>query len=284
MKVDYISDIHIDTHTDKYNVKSLESWARTVIGFDPQKAGDVLLIAGDIGHSNRQNLGLLMMFASHYKHVYIVPGNHDRYLIPRHEPDMTANGPDTRVDDLGRLIEQYLLDNVHLLLGTTHTFEGITFGGTGGWYDNSFIESALIEAYWQSYMNDSNWIPGLELSIGLLELEIGRVVQALSQGVDVMITHISPSNRPDNIPYEYRDDILTNFYCFDGEALIKKYKPRYWIYGHQHTGLDYKVGKTQVLTNACGYGHVYPHNKIKSFTLHQKGELKTKTKRVRKKK
>ena len=86
MKIDILSDLHLDfyfraglTITTK-NVKSLFD---DIFKKDTNdKMAEVLIIAGDLGHYNEQNIEVLKIIQKeYYKHIICVLGNHDYYLL-----------------------------------------------------------------------------------------------------------------------------------------------------------------------------------------------------------
>jgi len=85
MKVDILSDLHLDFYfkphlTTAENVASFFELIFT--DHKTRKIGDVLIIAGDIGHYNKQNIEVLKTLQKEfYKHIICVLGNHDYYLI-----------------------------------------------------------------------------------------------------------------------------------------------------------------------------------------------------------
>jgi predicted MPP superfamily phosphohydrolase len=88
MIIDILSDLHLDFYFPQEmeaNVDAVKSIFDPIF-FDNKKreTGDLLIIAGDIGHYNHQNLQILKIFqAEYYKHIVCVLGNHDYYLINR---------------------------------------------------------------------------------------------------------------------------------------------------------------------------------------------------------
>jgi Icc-related predicted phosphoesterase len=44
-------------------------------------------------------------------------------------------------------------------------------------------------------------------------------------------------------------------FASDLTAIIKKWKPDYWVHGHVHHFLDYLEDETRIISNARGYFH-----------------------------
>ncbi len=85
MKIDILSDLHLDFYFKPH----LTTQENVVSFFEPiltqnntRKIGDVLVIAGDIGHYNSQNIEVLKIIQKKfYKYIICVLGNHDYYLV-----------------------------------------------------------------------------------------------------------------------------------------------------------------------------------------------------------
>ncbi|MDF9842320.1 MULTISPECIES: metallophosphoesterase [unclassified Paenibacillus] len=81
---DLISNIHLDFWlrrkgpTAEDNVREVEQFAERLL---PQTVSEVLVIAGDLGHRNQQNVELLLALRQYYSNILVVAGNHDYYLV-----------------------------------------------------------------------------------------------------------------------------------------------------------------------------------------------------------
>jgi DNA repair exonuclease SbcCD nuclease subunit len=60
MKIDILSDVHFDNYFySKYTNDDVIKFYSQIIDFN--NCGDVLVIAGDIGHNNQQNIKILKL-------------------------------------------------------------------------------------------------------------------------------------------------------------------------------------------------------------------------------
>jgi len=68
---------------------------------------------------------------------------------------------------------------------------------------------------------------------------------------DIVVTHHAPSYRSVHPLYKMSQNNL--FYVCDMEYLIRREKPKFWLHGHMHRAVDYKLGRTRILCNPFGY-------------------------------
>ena len=138
MQVDILSDLHLDYYfpKDKYNVDAVASIFNPLF-LQGRKIGDVLVIAGDIGHYNEQNIKVIKYFKdTYYKHVICVLGNHDYYILS--PEDLLCYGNSfNRATELITALNA--IEGVHCLDGNTIDIEGVIFGGTTAWYDGAYV-------------------------------------------------------------------------------------------------------------------------------------------------
>ena len=84
MIIDILSDLHFDYYFKQFNNsnKDVKKVYDRYFLHDGRAAGDVLVVAGDLGHYNSQNIILLKMIKKIYEYraIICVLGNHDYYL------------------------------------------------------------------------------------------------------------------------------------------------------------------------------------------------------------
>lgn len=269
---DLISDLHADFWLTQRNLTLQENVDLFVGSLLPTNPSKVLVIAGDLGHHNRQSNLLLMSFRRKYDHVLVVLGNHDYYLVNSSERWKNNNRSRNRRNNLKELASQ--IDGVTLLDGSQLTIDGITYAGTGMWHDFSFgVEQLCFSEHylyeiWQRSMNDSELIlPKLSLHMlrSFFEEEFDKL-QSIFKKSQVIVTHVSPD--AEGMPSKHRNDPVSTFYYFDGSKLLSTAKNKVWCYGHTHTRADYlhKDG-CRLINNALGYPVEKNGTKIKTIEL-----------------
>jgi len=79
----------------------------------------------------------------------------------------------------------------------------------------------------------------------------------------VVITHHAPVVNPNT---QYGDsNLMPAFNSLDMKKVIRKYKPRLWVYGHTHECDKQMAGKTQVISNQLGYPNRYGGFECRGF-------------------
>lgn len=280
MIVDYLSDIHIDYYfkdLDSTNDASITSIFEPIfLDNQKRKAGDVLIVAGDIGHDNEQSVKALTIFKKWYKHVICVAGNHDLYLLNskmKHEYNM---------DSLQRFreLKQLCLESgIHFLDGDVIELEGVRFGGAMGWYDGAYIYTHFnnyfnvtetrINRVWQTSLNDKKCILPFQNFDDIFKIELPKIERVYKE-CDVMITHFNPSIKKEHQNQTYKGQESTGFFCWNGEEYLKNGTMKHWVFGHTHSDFEYEQHEVKCMVNAFGYpneSHLGDWVWIKSFEV-----------------
>lgn len=273
MKVDYISDVHIDFYLDyeEYNFDNLKTTKLHEVFSD--KCAEVLVIAGDIGHYNLQNIFFLKVLREYYGYekVFFVLGNHDYYLLQANMRKYYNNSSFRRIHEMKKLCRE--IDGIHLLCGDIIEYKGIKFGGSGLWYDGKYMQRLDVSMnkekmndLWQRKMLDASMIYGIKRFDSLYLRELERLHKIYDK-CDVMITHVNPSIDPKHAPAKYTLDKLNGFYSFDGEYYTKNSTAKYWVFGHIHDIVEYEINDTKVISNPLGYPRENQNFKLRTFEL-----------------
>ena len=263
MTIDILSDLHLDFY---FYSGSIPSAGELKAVFDPifhgnakDELGDLLVIAGDIGHYNHQNIEILKILQStYYKHIICVLGNHDYYLVDYNSVDRYINNSFNRVQEMRELINAQ--DNMYCLDGNVIEVDGVKFGGCDSSYDNSYIkqyfsafdDDSLINNMWKNNLNDYRMMGNIKSYMEIYHLEIEKIRKVYNK-CDVMITHVNPSYLHEHIPSKYSNDKINTFFTFDGHKYIKDGSMKYWIFGHTHDRLEYQLHDVQCVCNPFGY-------------------------------
>lgn len=269
IEFDFISDIHLDfyiSENQQHNklLKSVNTFINKIL---PEYISDILIIAGDLGHYNNQNYYFLNELAKIYKHVLIVFGNHDYYLVSRNQYSKYSNSSLNRMNDMINRI--YSIKNVHILRGDIFEYEGIKYSGTNMWYDGKLSNQIAllsvddIQKLWTNYMNDGNYISELKKYDGFFDNELTRLEKNI-YNVDVYFSHVGPV-LPPNIPIKY-DNTYIRFFYFDGYKYLKNNNSiKVWVFGHTHEQYNFTKENTEFICNPLGYPMENLNRKIRNY-------------------
>ena len=278
MCVDYISDLHLDFILDALDEQDEErrmAWVFETYMQNREQTSEILVIAGDMGHCNDENIGFLGYLRRYYKHIVLVFGNHDLYLV-------SGNQKDRYADSFGRLADfrsrVEAMDNVHFLSGDCVEIGGIRIAGAGLWYDYSHgldggQREEEITAAWFKGFNDANLITtNAEFASELPNRKHGgftldNIAFANQQKMqlletvrifrpDVIVSHVPPI--PEIAMMSDKtgrgtDAVKMNYYCTDTTEFIPYIDGKVWICGHTHNRADIVKNGCRYLANPFGY-------------------------------
>lgn len=265
IKFNYLSDIHINYYY-QYPTKKEEilNFFKKILLNSFDDKSEILIVAGDLGEDNELTVLLLEALNELYKYVIFVIGNHDLYIKNRIQEDDYENNSFNKIKELKSKVSDY--KNIFFLDGGILSINGIKIGGTMGWYDGSYIyryknnyytmNDKLINKSWQGFI-DWKYIKGIKDFKHLHKLEEPKILELVKE-VNIMITHILPSNNANHINKIYLREPLesmTPFFCFN---FLEKFTDKinndlkFWIYGHSHSGLNFDFNNIKVLNNCLG--------------------------------
>ena len=262
MKIDILSDIHFDYHFPHrgpypYDVDSIRKKFDPLFLKENREIGEILIIAGDIGHYNDQNIAILKILKElYYKQIICVLGNHDYYLVSLVDKD-TYEDSYARVKEMRELINSE--EGMYCLDGNVIEINGIRFGGCDSSYSNAFIKAHFPKAdhpkgnneMWRRCMYDASAMVGINQYNQLYKEEILKVEQVYKE-CDVMITHVNPSYLKEHMSPFFANNITSTFFCFDGHKYLQNGTMKYWIFGHTHDKIEYEFSGVKCVCNPLG--------------------------------
>lgn len=274
MKIDIISDIHLDrwySSVCSSDVKShrrySEFYESVLKGSFYEEGSETLIIPGDIGHSNYQNIQLLKFFKTIYKNVLVTFGNHDLYLISGNAVKKYGNSLN-RLDEFKELCEK---SDIKFLDGSIVDIDGFNILGGSSWYDGTYSSKvnhlyynrSELMKHWRGYLNDPNYIymEGFQKSfIEFANIQIEKVESKI-EFADIVFTHVMPSDTLMSV--NYINEVGSGYYCYNSkkyqEGLIKD---KTWIFGHTHELIDKRdLFGNSFICNPLGVRNGSPTNK-----------------------
>ncbi len=251
MKIGYISDLHVDFYVKLTKEKMLKKFIESL---NPPYY-DVLIIAGDIGHYNHQNIALLQYFKEYANHIIVTLGNHDLYLVSDRMKKKYHRNSLLRVEECKRLCKE---NNIIFLDMEVIEINGVRFGGGCLWYK---LDESNKE-FWKHNMSDAKYIYLNHNEF--YKLALAKFHQMPS--CDIFISHIPQTKVSEYIKPSFDENYLP-FYEQENIILLKQKGVRYHIYGHNHTQGEFTKDDIRFLTCSIGYPDEKLPKKIGSLTL-----------------
>lgn len=228
----FMSDIHADFYIkDNYTdiVDYFDRW------IDPDHKSNILIIAGDISHSNKLSASVLKEAAKKWKYVFFVSGNHDFY-----DTRMLSSQDNNRIMGLLSMIKS--IPNVfYMRPGMIFEFNNRKMAGCNLWYD---MQDPNVYNFIRLNMNDAKYV-----GVSYIEEESKKDLDFYNEvinDVDVFVSHVPTIDEfvgqfpPWNKAYYRRVNILDD---------------KVYVYGHMHEGVGryIKSINSHFLTKPVGY-------------------------------
>ncbi len=232
MRIQILSDLHLEI--ESFSFVSTDA--------------DVVVLAGDI-HNKLKGIEWIKEQGITVPVIY-VPGNHEFYGATYQKliRQMTAAAEGS---------------NVHVLAERAVDIEGVRFHGTTLWTDFSlFGTPELTGAACQQVMNDYRFIRREPTYSKMRSVDIyhihkraiawlGKNLESSPSDKNVVVSHHAPS--PLSLDQGDRAQVIGAAYASQLEGLLEKHRPTWWIHGHVHSSLDYRIANTRVICNAKGH-------------------------------
>lgn len=236
-KFDIMSDLHIDSWSNKYNRK----YKKGKISEVPLKLinteSEYLIIAGDISDNIERTFEYLNNLSNYYELILFIDGNHEH----------TENFPNLLdYEDIYNILKKN--KKIIYLRKESFIMEDTVFVGCNGWWNYNNKDEITIKEYLKdghlSYYNFNpedklnlikNIINKADEEFTYLNNEINKYDKNYKINNIVVITHTIPNV---NFGHSFmRESINNNFSTqynsrFKELSLSKKIK--YWIFGHVH--------------------------------------------------
>ena len=228
MKIQYASDLHLEF---------AENW-RYLREHPLEKAGDILVLAGDIGYIEDENYSLHPFWsqvADQYEQVIVVPGNHEFY----------------KYYDISSLQEGELVQirsNVKVYYNAI-----VNMGDVDIILSTLWAHIPLQDAFaTESGVTDFHRImfEGETLTFEQFNKEHERCMDFLRRGCK------SSS--------DFKGSRINGAFVSNEDDFIETCGADYWIYGHSHRNIDRQIGKTLCVSNQLGYVFACEHQSFDS--------------------
>ena len=246
MKIQYVSDIHLELRENLNFIKS-----------EPfEVTGDILVVAGDTTYLKDPSLARLPFIkwaAKNYREVLLVPGNHEFYG----NGDVLAYG-----DSWSREI----LSNVHYHQNKVVRIDNVDFILSTLWShirpeDEYFVHRGMND-FRQILYNGRRFTPAD------FNAEHEKCLDFIKQSVAestaeriVVVTHHLPTMAV--VAPEHKGNLLNSAFATELGDFIADSRIDAWIFGHSHANIDATIGNTRIVCNQLGY--VYYRENLGGF-------------------
>ena len=220
----------------------------------PARKADLVVLAGDVHNGDAGIDWAARWFAG--QPVVAVAGNHEFYgeripgLLPRLQAAAGRSGNVTFLENSeARLRVQ---GRTVRLLGCTLWTDFWLYGESGASIAMSLAAERILDHSRIVLDDGSRFLPAdarLRHAASRAFLE-----EALSEPFDgptVVVTHHAPS--PRSIAPQFVGDPLSPSFASDLTDLIERTRPKLWVHGHTHHPVDYRLGRTRVVSRQWGY-------------------------------
>lgn len=203
------------------------------------------MIAGDV-HPGREVIDNLELIQRHHlsrPHIIFVPGNHEYFGHSK--------------KNLDAFFSEYTNENVTILNNDILEIpkENIVFLGSTGWWDESNGQISLQQRFalddFKVIQDISENNYGVDWGHTSREFFMDNLNKYSTKGWKIIcVSHNGPTKK--SHPHYHRSPLNK---CFQNDwgHIVEDFQPAYWIYGHTHKFMKYKVGETICVCNPMGY-------------------------------
>lgn len=245
MLIEILSDLHI--HFLSYASPDAHPYD---IAPQPIGAGEVLVIAGDIGPWHEDTAPYLRHLAeATNKRIIFVPGNHE---FERHLPinyRMSSPHQNVTVLQFGETLDigEYRFIGATLWSGSDESPE--EEATAKGFHDFKSIMSPVFDERTIS-LAEYNQQHQVEKHCVLQRCQIAH----RDGMIPIVVSHHSPSLSSTHVRFLRSPANFLFASSLEEEILdLEDAAPRLWIHGHMHNPCDYRIGTTRVINQPLGY-------------------------------
>ncbi|UYM17963.1 metallophosphoesterase [Endozoicomonas euniceicola] len=251
-------EINISLHSDLHNEMQDHSLIDEPKVISSDKA-DIFVLAGDI-HNGIESIQYAKSVAKkHNKPVIFIAGNHEYYGHDLIETEKILRKESSSEENV------YFLEKDSIVLNNIR-FLGCTLWSNFELYEQVIPGSkAFCMAWSEGRINDFSKITmnNRAISSGDMENLNQDCMQWLQKeflmphsGPTVVITHFAPV--PDCVDEKWKKEPpefneLSPYFVNNLTEFITTWQPDFWFYGHTHSNICLKIGKTQIISNQKGY-------------------------------
>lgn len=236
MRIQYASDLHLEFS---------DNWS--YLKRNPLKvAGDVLVLAGDIGYLGDENYSKHPFWdwaSENYQQVIVALGNHEFYKF--YDVSTLKDG---LCGEIRRNVHYYY--NAVVRIGTADLIIS-TLWAYIDLQDAYITESCVSDFKRIRYGEDLLTFTGFNKEHKRCLDFLKRAVDKSDATTKIVVTHHVPSFRM--LSPEFKGSQSNGAFTVELYDYIVDSDIDYWIYGHSHRNMDVIIGTTKCISNQLGY-------------------------------
>lgn len=262
MKIQLVSDVHIEMYRDEIDPMTFV-----------EPTGDYLALCGDIGSPGNEKQckrykKLLETYSQHFKHVFVLTGNHEYYAPGFKKPGEskpTVAEIDTLINNICKAF-----DNVTFLQMKSVIIEGVKIIGATLWSEVTNVPAVAggLNDYRMIYVENEDVQPKKKKQRTLqvpdtcawhkehLEYILKEIKSAREENMPcVVFSHHCPVYEQSSHP-KYITSPIYSAFATDLKHMFESKEfdhVKLWGYGHTHYNASRIVGKTLIEANQKGY-------------------------------
>jgi len=248
--VHYISDLHLEFFTDDVDLNLIPA-VKAVLKTIEKNDINVLAIAGDLGHPNKESYDkALLFFKDKFDHVIVIKGNHEYYSkLPHTELENIIEEKCKFTGAIYLNNTSWRIPNSNIVFLGTTLWSKITPMGFEAVNDKKFCYKTIEEAK-EKHSTSAEW----------LETQISN---ANKEDKIIVITHHLPSIKCIHKRYRFFS-IYNTAYVANMEHLMKD-NVIAWIHGHTHAPIHVDINGVTVVCNPSGYKEDFCQNNYNKY-------------------
>lgn len=250
MKIQFASDLHLEFRDNAHYLKN-----------NPlEVAGDILLLAGDIGYLGDENYGMHPFWdwvSENYQQVVCCFGNHEFY----------------KYYDIATLPDGYeyeIRPNVHAYYNKSVSIGDIEIFVTTLWskillQDTYFTERFISDFHRIMYNGELLTSAGFNREHERCMAFLTKALPESRAKHKIVLSHHVPSFLM--LAPEFKGSAANGAFTVELFDFIVNSDIEYWVFGHSHRNIEATIGNTLCVCNQLGYVHVgehtlFSHNRI----------------------
>lgn len=255
MKIQYASDLHLEFVMNRRYIENMKL----------EPAGDILVLAGDIGYlekSETENSPFFDWCSDNYRDTFIVPGNHEYYYS-------SDAGYHVGVD-VERTMKSYehcVRPNVRYVNNMSFCYDDLELFFTTLWsavgpLSMSAVQRGIRDCREINFLGHTLNAQDMNRLHSVCSQWLGWALDKSEALTKIVVSHHCPTVRPE-FKVRYENNPLDQAFRVSMDEFIAERDIDYWIYGHTHcsNGSGSRVdsrnpGGTCLLCNQLGYVHL----------------------------